>query len=89
VTGPDAPLKAPINAGILLLLTTAGAEAFKSGKLALLVDSAARDKFRNPPAHSRYVALSVARECKVYVEKALNQLIAFTVYRSGRAATVH
>jgi len=78
-TGPDAALKSPIHAEVLRRLTPAGVEAFQSGALARLLDATAREKFRNPPAHSRYVGLSVARECKQHVEDVLSHLIEFTI----------
>jgi hypothetical protein len=89
LSGPDLMLKSPIRAQLLRLLTPIGVDAFASGTLARLIDSRAIEKFRNPPAHSRYVSLTVARECKQYVEDALAQLIAFTIGAAGRAATVH
>jgi hypothetical protein len=86
--GPDIALKSHIHAEIIRRLTQAGVDAFQSGALALLLDAAAREKFRNPPAHSRYVALPVARECKQHVEKVLRHLIEFTL-DPERAPTVH
>jgi hypothetical protein len=89
LTGPDVRLKSPIHGEILRRLTPAGIDAFQAGTLAHLVDAGAREKFRNPPAHSRYVALPVARECKQYVDNVLRRLIEFTVDNSQRAPTVH
>lgn len=88
LTGPDAALKSPIHSEIARRLTSAGADAFEAGRLASLVDVAAREKFRNPPAHSRYVALPVARECKEYVDIVLQQVIEF-IASGGEAATMH
>jgi hypothetical protein len=88
-TGPDSALKMPIHVEMLRLLSAAGLEAFKSRSLADLIDSAAREKFRNPPAHSRYVGLPVARECKQYVENVLTRLIDFTVGDSESTPLVH
>ncbi|WP_133116243.1 hypothetical protein [Mesorhizobium wenxiniae] len=87
-TGPDIAIKSPIHAEILRRLTPAGADAFQSGALARLLDATARERFRNPPAHSRYVPLPVARECKQHVEKVLRRLIEFTI-DPERIPTVH
>jgi hypothetical protein len=89
LTGPDVRLKSAIQTEILKRLSADGVEAFQSGKLARLIDSEAREKFRNPPAHSRYLALPVARECKHYVDNILEQIIAFTVGNPETAETVH
>jgi hypothetical protein len=88
-TGVDAALKMPIHLEILQLLSPTGAEAFKSGSLAHPINGHAREKFRNPPAHSRYVGLSVARECKQYVLNVLGRLIEYTAGQSGSARTLH
>jgi hypothetical protein len=88
-TGVDAALKMPIHLQILQLMSPTGAEAFKSGSLAHLINGDAREKFRNPPAHSRYVGLSVARECKQYVLNVLACLIELTAGHSGSARTLH
>lgn len=86
--GPDVALKSPIHAEILRRLTQAGVDAFQSGALARLLDATAREKFRNPPAHSRHVALPVARECKQHVEDVLRRLIEFTI-DPERTQTLH
>jgi hypothetical protein len=87
-TGPDATIKSPIHTEVLRRLTQAGIDAFQLGALARPLDATAREKFRNPPAHSRYVALPVARECKQHVEGALSRLIEFTI-DPERTSTVH
>ena len=88
-TGVDVQLKMPIHEELLRLLNSAGVEAFKSRGLAHLIDGTAREKFRNPPAHSRYIGLPIARECKQYVEHVLNRLIDFTARDSESPPTVH
>jgi len=87
--GADAKLKMPIHEEILRLLNSAGAEAFRSRSLAHLIDGTAREKFRNPPAHSRYIGLPIARECKQYVEYVLSRLIDFTAGDSEGPPTMH
>jgi hypothetical protein len=79
----------PIHVEILQLLSSPGVEAFKSRSLVHLIDGNARERFRNPPAHSRYIGLPIARECKQYVENVLSQLIDFTAGGSESPKTVH
>lgn len=52
-------------------LSENGMQALKDGTLAHMVEPKIRNKYRNPPAHTRYVRLEVALECKEYVEKNL------------------
>jgi hypothetical protein len=89
LSGPDIGLKSPLHAQLLQRLTPNGAVAFKSGKLTQLVEARAREKFRNPPAHCRYVGLSVARECKQHVENVLRMLLNFTIDASDCTPTMH
>ena len=55
-------------------LNDIGQIAYK-GKLEDLIGDEARETYRNPPAHSRFLPLSVATACKEYVEKALEVII--------------
>jgi hypothetical protein len=80
-TGTDSNIKSLLRSSLFPALSTEGIEALNSGELARLLDGSAREKFRNPPAHSRYLHLSTARECKAYVENALNRLVCFTLDR--------
>ena len=89
LTGQDIELKSPIYAEILRRLTPTGVAAFQSGALARLNDAAARESLRNPPAHSRYVTLPIARECKQYVDDVLPRLIEFTLDSFKPAPTLH
>jgi hypothetical protein len=77
--GPDHVLKARIQSSLLTNLSHSGLEAFTSGELARLVSASVREKFRNPPAHSRYTSLATAEECKKYVLTALEKLTMFTI----------
>lgn len=79
LNGPDIALKTHIQAEVLRRLTPVGVEAFLSGDLARRIDETAREKFRNPPAHTRYIPLSIAQECRRYVENVLLDLFVFTV----------
>ena len=80
-TGSDINIKSLLRSSLFPALSTEGIEALNSGELARLLDQSAREKFRNPPAHSRYLHLSTARECKAYVENVLNRLVSFTLDR--------
>jgi hypothetical protein len=89
IVGPDSPIKAALNTAIIRTLSMPGVEAFKSGKLARLLDANAREKFRNPAAHTRFVDLNTARECKIYIENALQELIQYTNNESQIDTTLH
>lgn len=54
------------------ILNENGIEAINNGEFAKIFDQDTIIKrYRNPPAHTRYVTLDVARECKQYVENKL------------------
>lgn len=78
IGGPDATLREIINKGICAGLTADGQKAFTSGELQNLINSTIREKFRNPPAHTRFLDIDTALECQVYVEMALNRLDEWT-----------
>jgi hypothetical protein len=88
-TGVDSSLKASLHSRLCQYLSPAGIDAFKSGELAKLLSRSVRDKFRNPPAHSRYVGIATARECKSLIDSALGDLIAYTLDEASRAPTMH
>ena len=52
-------------------LSDDGVKALDDGLLATMVQPKVRNKYRNPPAHTRYVRLEIALECREYVEKNL------------------
>ena len=52
-------------------LTETGQRSFADGTLAATISDEARQRFRNPPAHTRYLPLTAARECKIHVDRAL------------------
>lgn len=89
VSGVDSALKTGLHSGLIVRLSPKGIDAFKSGHLARLVDGSERERFRNPPAHSRYVNLATARDCKSYTINALDQLIAYTMDVASRNSTIH
>jgi hypothetical protein len=88
-TGPDSVIKMPIYRAVLQRLTSTGVDALISGELSRLLDADAREKFRNPPAHSRYVDLATARECKRYTEDVLGHLIEFSIEKHEAKPTTH
>lgn len=55
-------------------LTPLGVEALEQCRLAKLIDERVRQRFRNPPAHTRFVPMTVAMECRRYVDEALDEL---------------
>jgi hypothetical protein len=85
----DRDLKAMLHSGLSAYLSAEGVEALRSRRLARLVDDSARERFRNPPAHSRYVDLATAKDCKRYVDATLNQLITYTTDRAIGNSTLH
>ena len=56
------------------ILNEHGMNCLLSGKLAKMIDYRAREKYRNPPAHTRYVNVDTAFECRQYVEKNLKEI---------------
>jgi hypothetical protein len=89
VNGPDSLLKASLNAATTRRLSAKGIAAFQSGELANMLEDNAREKFRNPAAHTRYVDLETARECKRYVEHALEKLVEYTTSGAEPEPTLH
>ena len=89
VNGPDGHLRAIIHSAIGGWLSPAGLDAFKSGELANFLDPIARDRFRNPGAHARYVDLDTARECRQYVEGALKKLNDYCDDGAVSGQTIH
>ena len=49
-----------------------------SGRIADMFDqSTIVEKYRNPPAHTKYVTVSVASECRSYVETCIVELAGY------------
>lgn len=61
------------------ILSDKGMNALKSGNLSKMIKPKVREKYRNPPAHTRYVSIGTALECKNYVE---NNLVILSEYVS-------
>ena len=51
-----------------------GMQALDSGKMAAFFDKEVVEKFRNPPAHTRYVMRESAKKCKSFVESTILEL---------------
>jgi hypothetical protein len=75
---PDSPEEAPIRdllrQALLPSLTPEGLRALDAGQMGALIAQGPRERYRNPPAHTRFVPLKVAHDCKAYVDRALEQL---------------
>lgn len=52
-------------------LTPEGLAALEGKKMESIIEQAVLDRYRNPPAHTRFVGFEVATECKSYVENVL------------------
>jgi hypothetical protein len=77
-SGGDIQIKELLRRALCSCITPKGVEAFNAGELEALLNGQAREKYRNPAAHARYVDLATARECKTYVEDALDKLLLYT-----------
>lgn len=60
--------------GLTNVLSEEGMVAFSKGSLSYLYGKENRERFRNPPAHNKYLALSSVSACKEYVEDQLLNL---------------
>lgn len=74
LNGPDIEFKAYVANLLSQSFTQSGLLAHSSGALGMLINGEVRERFRNPPAHTRFLPLSVARECKVHVDSGLKSL---------------
>jgi hypothetical protein len=72
--GPDLEFKAYMANLLSQRFTQSGLLAHSSGALGMLISGDVRERFRNPPAHTRFLPLSVARECKKHVDSGLKSL---------------
>ncbi len=59
---------------VIILLTDEGRKALLSGEMRKIISSEKREKYRNPPAHTRYLPYSVACECREFVIDAVYKL---------------
>lgn len=64
------------------VFNNSGMQALINGRLATFFDQdEVIEKYRNPPAHTRYVMISIANECKSFVETVVKELS--TYYKEG------
>lgn len=56
------------------ILNAEGNVALDSGLISQMISEESREKFRNPPAHTRYLPLNVALECREHVIDSIIQL---------------
>lgn len=89
VGGYDAELKEMVRQNILSKLTTTGKMAFQSGELQQLISTETRERYRNPPAHTRYLNLATARECKEHVVQSLEKLGEYCHQPNFKSRTLH
>ena len=80
--GPDAVLKAVVRTAISGQLSERGLSAYLDGTLSDMISPEVRERFRNPPAHTRFLSLQVALECRAYVEKSLKDMSDWTKART-------
>jgi hypothetical protein len=74
IDGPDQEFKEFLVSLLSQRFTEIGLAAHRSGALSELINGTVRERFRNPPAHTRFLPLRVARECKAYVDTGLQSL---------------
>ena len=56
---------------MLELLSDDGKEAFFKGDINRIISIEIREKYRNPPAHTRYLPYEIAKECRYFVKDSL------------------
>lgn len=71
---PDRELHEALLRPLREQLTEVGQTALSEGDLAKIISDEVRDRFRNPPAHTRFLPLDVAKECREHVEHSLSSL---------------
>ena len=74
VKGSDKELRAFWRDQLISKLMPAGVVALDDGSLCDLISNEARNRYRNPPAHTRFLPLRVATECKEHVDRSLRSL---------------
>ncbi|SIT40041.1 hypothetical protein BN2476_230358 [Paraburkholderia piptadeniae] len=71
ISGDDLEVKQYFASKLCSNLNSAGRAALMNGDIAKFIEQSAVEKFRNPPAHSRFVSLATARKCKDHVDRCL------------------
>lgn len=82
--GFDAELKSIVRVRFFSQLNDLGVTAFWSGDLRLAISTEVRERFRNPPAHTRFLDLETAIECKEHVVKALEKFNGYFTARDHK-----
>ena len=62
-----------LRSSLLRSLTPEGVAALEGKEIGALVNEEARETYRNPPAHTRFVSLARAQACRRYVDDALQR----------------
>lgn len=73
------PLAGLIRTSLDNVLTSDGKEEFDNGYFENLVDANTREKYRNPPAHTKYLTYETACECRKVFEKTILHLAEITI----------
>lgn len=73
-SGEDVELKQYFASKLTSHLNDAGRTAFAKGAIAKFIEQSAVERYRNPPAHSRFVSLATARACKCHVDQCISGL---------------
>ena len=76
--GPDGEIRRILQRAISSTLNERYREVFLSGELVRPISDDARERFRNPPAHTRYLPPTTANDCKKHVDQALTLLFECT-----------
>ena len=59
---------------VIECLKEQGVDALYSGVMQELINEDKRKRYRNPPAHTRYLPYYLAKECRDYVRNAIIKL---------------
>jgi len=73
-SGEDVELKRYFASKMTTHLNETGKLAFSNGEISRFVERPAIERFRNPAAHSRFVSLASAKDCKRHVDAAVLSL---------------
>ncbi|CAN7505945.1 hypothetical protein LJR296_003361 [Cupriavidus necator] len=83
--GDDADLKQYLAVVLTKHLNDEGRRAFLEGRISAFIQQGVLERFRNPPAHTRFLPLEAAIACKSHVDNALNLLMQWTTNRSSES----
>lgn len=72
-SGIDKEVKRIVFEALSRSLTCAGEKAYRAGEIDQIIGEDVRNRFRNPPAHTRYLSLTTAVESKQYVDQCLTK----------------